>query len=224
MSTTHLYLIRHGEAVSNVDHTLGGIKSDAGLTERGMLQARALGERLASEKFTADVLYASDLPRAKTTAEFVSEAIGLPISFDEELQELRPGDADGLHVEEARSRYESMSRFLIEVYTPIAPNGESWGSFQARVSAALERIVVRHMGQKIVVVCHGGVIEVSFLHLLGLGPDARRRAAFHVRNTAITHWRFVETPTGRQEWHLAGHNDYRHLLGLAGEGDDGLPV
>lgn len=212
--TTNLYLIRHGESHANVEATIGGIQSDRGLTERGVLQAQALARRLATGEIHADVLYASTLPRARMTAEFVSEALKLPISWDDDLQELRPGEADGMHIDVARARYEGIRHFLIESFTPIAPGGESWGSFQMRVSAALERLILRHRDQTIVVVAHGGVIESSFLHLLGLGPQVRRHAAFHVSYTAITHWRYIEMPGGRWEWHLAAHNDHHHLMNL----------
>jgi probable phosphoglycerate mutase len=212
--TTHLYLIRHGEAFSNVERTMGGMRGDRGLTELGFAQARALAARLARGEIPADVLYASTLPRARQTAELVAEALKLPAIWDDELHELRPGEADGMQVREAAARFEGFARFLQEIYTPIAPDGESWGSFQMRVSAALERIVRDNTGRQIVVVAHGGVIEVSFLHLLGLGPQMRARAAFVSQNTAITHWRHQEV-RGRWEWHLLSHNDHQHLHGLS---------
>jgi probable phosphoglycerate mutase len=141
----------------------------------------------------------------------VAAALDLPIEWDDDLQELRPGESDGMRVEDARAKFAGFSVFLREPFTPIAPGGESWGSFQARTSAALERIITRHQNQAIVVVAHGGTIEVSFLYMLGLGPQARARNAFHGQNTAITHWRHHES-FGRQEWQLVTHNDHRHLL------------
>jgi len=210
--TTHLYLIRHGEAYTNVDAVIGGMQGDRGLTERGFSQAEALARRLATGEIRADVLYSSTLPRARMTAELVGEALKLPINWDDELQELRPGEADGLPIDVARARFEGFKHFLREPFVDLAPGGESWGSFQMRASAALERLIMCHQGQIIAVVAHGGIIEVSFLYLLGLGPQARMRTAFHVRNTAITHWRHVETFDGRQEWQLVAHNDHMHLL------------
>jgi probable phosphoglycerate mutase len=212
--TTNLYLIRHGEAHSNVESVIGGMNGDQGLTERGVRQAQALAERLRGGEIKADVLYASTLPRARQTAEYVAEALGMPIIWDDELHELRPGQADGLQVEEARERFEGFNRFLHEAYMPIAPDGESWGTFQMRAAAALERLTTRHKDQTIVLVTHGGVIEVSFLHFLELGPQARRRLAFHARNTAITHWRRWESSGGRAEWQLIVHNDHYHLHAL----------
>jgi probable phosphoglycerate mutase len=211
--TTNLYLIRHGEAFSNVEAEVGGMHGDRGLTERGIAQAEALARRLERGEIAADILYASTLPRARMTAEIVAPALQLPIQWDDEIQELRPGEADGMRIEDARARFDGFRQFLTDTFTPIAPGGESWGSFQARASAALEQIVQRHPGQTIVVVTHGGVIEVSFLYMLRLPPQARMYASFHVSNTALTHWRYVTTRAGRAEWHLAAHNDHRHLDG-----------
>jgi probable phosphoglycerate mutase len=211
MMTTNLYLIRHGEAYSNVEAVIGGMHGDRGLTERGIAQAQALARRLAKGEIAADVLYSSTLPRARMTAELVAEALKLPITWDDELHELRPGEADGLSVEQARERFDGFGRFLRETFTPVATGGESWGSFQMRASAALERIILRHQDQSIVVVAHGGIIEISFMYLLELGPQMRSRVSFHGANTAITHWRHVTNHVGRQEWHLAAHNDHWHL-------------
>lgn len=211
---TNLYLIRHGEAYSNVEPIMGGMQGDRGLTERGIAQVEALARRLAQGEIAADVLYASTLPRARMTAERVAEALNLPIHWDDDLQELRPGEADGLHIDEARARFPQMSLFFKEYFTPIAPGGESWASFQFRASAALERLVTRHHGKTIVAVCHGGIVEVSFLFMLGLGPQVRGRNAFHIRNTAITHWRQVTSRDGRLEWQLITHNDCWHLRDL----------
>ncbi|HEY3228507.1 MAG TPA: histidine phosphatase family protein [Roseiflexaceae bacterium] len=216
--TTNLYLIRHGEAYSNVESVIGGMHGDRGLTERGIAQVEALARRLATSEMAADVLYASTLPRARMTAELVAEGLKLPIHWDDELHELRPGESDGMRVEDARARFEGFERFLRETFTPIALGGESWGSFQMRASAALERLILRHEGQTIVVVAHGGIIEISFMYLLELAPQMRGRVAFHIANTAITHWRHITGYAGRREWHLVAHNDHRHLLDMPAPG------
>jgi broad specificity phosphatase PhoE len=70
--TTELYLIRHGESVPNVTPIIGGMRGDAGLTDRGREQAQLLEKRLREEELHADQLYASTLPRALETAEYVA--------------------------------------------------------------------------------------------------------------------------------------------------------
>jgi 2,3-bisphosphoglycerate-dependent phosphoglycerate mutase len=208
---TNLYIIRHGEAYTNVESVIGGMRGDRGLTDRGIAQVEALARRLSTGEIAADVLYASTLPRARTTAEHVAAALKLPIEWDDELHELRPGESDGMRLEDARAKFAGFNTFLHQPFTPLATGAESWASFQARTSAALERIITRHRDQTIVIVAHGGTIDVSFLYMLGLGPQARSRNAFQSQNTAITHWRHIDT-FGRSEWQLIAHNDHRHLL------------
>ena len=96
---TELYLVRHGEAVANVEPVIGGMRGDAGLTPRGRDQARLLQERLLDQRMHADRLVSSTLPRALQTAEYVARALRLPVLRDDGLHELRPGEADGLTVE-----------------------------------------------------------------------------------------------------------------------------
>ena len=80
---TNLYLIRHGEAHSNVNPVIGGMKGDQGLTPLGRAQAQRLRDRLMrSGEIKADVLIASDLPRAAQTAETIAPALRLPITWD----------------------------------------------------------------------------------------------------------------------------------------------
>src|SRR5215207_10364217 len=102
---TDLYLIRHGESVANVEPIIAGMRSDAGLTDLGRMQAELLEQRLRSEGLRADQLYVSTLPRALETGDYVARALQLPIQRDDDLQELRPGEADGLSVDEWRARF-----------------------------------------------------------------------------------------------------------------------
>jgi probable phosphoglycerate mutase len=208
---TDLYIIRHGEAYSNIPpYTMGGEKSCQGLTERGFAQAEALARRLATGEIPIDVLYASTLPRARQTAELAAEALGVPIQWERDLHELRPGECDGMTYEEARQQYPNVINFFDRLYQPLSPGGESWADFTLRGSLMFEQIVRANPGKKIAVVAHGGIVEVSFLYFLGLGPQTRMRNAFHIRNTAITHWRQVPMHE-RVEWQLMTHNDHVHL-------------
>jgi probable phosphoglycerate mutase len=210
--TTELYLIRHGESVPNVTPIIGGMKGDAGLTDRGRDQARLLEKRLHEEEVRADQLYASTLPRALETAEYVARALDLPVRTDDELQELRPGEADGLTVDEWRERYRPKPPAVRDAFTPMAPGGESWVSFLARAGAAIAALVDRHPGETVVAVCHGGVIVASFYLAFGLGGSADR-VSFAVLNTSITRWRHRRCEGGRREWTAVTLNDAGHLAG-----------
>ncbi|MBA2277081.1 MAG: histidine phosphatase family protein [Chloroflexia bacterium] len=234
---TNLYLIRHGESVPNVEPIIGGMKGDTGLTERGREQARLLEQRLETSGLQADVLYTSTLPRALETSDYVSRALGLSVERDEELQELRPGEADGLSRDEWLGRYHAdgsagadpldpFGDAAGDPFVPFAPGGESWGSFLLRTGIALNRLVRKHRGQTIVAVCHGGVLEASFFLAFGIGPTGNR-VFFDPLNTSITHWRWgSKRPSGLDTWTLVTFNDAGHLdvAGVSGESHEAIPT
>jgi probable phosphoglycerate mutase len=209
---TDLYLIRHGESVANVEPIIAGMLSDAGLTDLGRKQAELLEERLRSEGLRADQLYVSTLPRALETGEYVARALQLPIQRDDDLQELRPGEADGLSVDEWRTRYAGpdTTHLAIHPFRPFSPGGETWAGFLVRAGGALARLVARHEEETVVAVCHGGVLEASFYLAFGLGGTGSR-VAFVPLNTSITHWRHRRGPHGHSEWTLVTFNDAGHL-------------
>ena len=209
--TTELYLIRHGESVANVEPIIAGMSGDSGLTDRGREQARLLEGRLRAGEVRADHLYTSTLPRARETAEYVSRALQLPAQPDDELHELRPGEADGLTVDEWCDRYGGPGQSGVrDPFQPFSPGGESWAAFLARAGAALTALVDRHPDETVVAVCHGGVIEASFYLAFGLG-GAGNRVTFAPLNTSITRWRHRRGPEGRREWTVVTFNDAGHL-------------
>jgi probable phosphoglycerate mutase len=205
---TNLYIIRHGEAVVNVEGLAGGVKGCRGLTERGHDQARRLQARFATATIKADVLYASTLQRARETAEAAGAGLNLPIHWDDELQEVRPGDADGMTYDEVRERFETDE--TDRVYRPFAPGAESWAMFVARAGRSLNRLVHNHPHQSIVVVAHGGIIDASFYIFMGLPLRAGGYVGFGTKHTSITQWRLNEGEHGEQ-WLLMRYNDVAHL-------------
>src|SRR5919206_4482332 len=129
---TTLLLVRHGETDWNAEGRLQG-HTDRPLNDVGRRQARELAERLAGEG--ADAIYASDLARAKETAEIVGARLGLPVVIDADLREKNWGTWEGLTGDE---------RVHVEF------EGESTEEHRDRVMAAIRRIVERHPSQRIV--------------------------------------------------------------------------
>jgi len=211
LSVTRLYLIRHGEAFCNVEPIIGGMNGDEGLTERGADQALRLRDRLqATREIDADVLIASTFPRARQTAEIIAPAIGLPIVFDDEVQEMRPGDADGISITQFRERY-GLPDWDRDPAHPLAPNGESYITFMARVTKAMDRIVAEHEGKTVVIVCHGGVIDGSLGYFIGLPVVPRPPVQFDTHNTSITQWDRRQHGLDDPRWRLIRYNDDAHL-------------
>ena len=207
---THLYLIRHGQAMGAVQNIIGNTE----LSPLGGQQAERLRNRLAATgEIKADVLIASTLLRAKETAEIVAPALGLPIIFDDEVQEWREGAVDNLVVEEYNARFRAVELDQ-KPFLHLAPHAESWVQFVLRVSTALNRITQEHAGKTIVIVCHGGIIDCSFIFFLGLSSLHFPRAFFDTHNTSLTHWfrdSFADLPPS---WILGRYNDTMHLRDL----------
>src|SRR2546421_2092518 len=90
---TTLLLVRHGETDWNADGRLQG-HTDRPLSDFGRRQARQLAEELANESLEA--IYASDLARARETAEIVGKRLGLPVVLEPELREKDWGTGEGL--------------------------------------------------------------------------------------------------------------------------------
>jgi len=204
---THLYLIRHAEAMSAIKGFIG----DGGLSPLGIVQAERLRDRLAATKeIAADVLISSTFPRARQTAEIIAPALGVQLALDDSIQELRPGKAEGLAVSVFREKFGSVN-FEKNPFRPIAPGGESWGQFILRVGTALDRIVREHERKTIVLVCHGGVIDGSFVYFFKMSAWTPPPAGFYTRNTSITYWRQLTSGTNEKRWHLIKYNEAFHL-------------
>jgi len=138
---TTLLLVRHGETDWNAEGKLQG-HTDRPLNDYGRRQARALAERLAGEEIEA--VYASDLSRARETAEILGAQLGLPVAVDPDLREKNWGNWEGLTADE---------RLRIEY------EGESSEDHRSRTLRAVERIVERHPAGRVVVVTHGGSLR-----------------------------------------------------------------
>jgi broad specificity phosphatase PhoE len=138
---TTLLLVRHGETDWNAAGRLQG-HTDRPLNEYGHRQARELADRLAGDGIQA--VYASDLSRARETAEIIAGRLGLEVITDPDLREKNWGSWEGLTSDErARVEFE----------------GESTEEHRERVLRAVKRIVEAHPGERVVVVTHGGSLR-----------------------------------------------------------------
>ena len=212
---THLYFIRHGQAISVVQQTTG----DPGLSPLGVKQAERLRDRLAaSGEIAADILISSTMLRAKQTAEIIAPALGLPIVFDDEVQEERPGEALNMSEREFRAKFGAVA-FEQKPFFRIAPGAETWVEFALRAGSALNRITHEHEGKTIVIVCHGGIVDSSFLLFFGLSSLQFPPIFFETHNTSITHWykeplNLFEELHIPEAWILERYNDAFHLRDL----------
>jgi probable phosphoglycerate mutase len=209
--STHLVLVRHGEADCNVRSVIGGHLGCTGLSPLGVAQAEALRARweATGEMRDASAFYASVLPRAIQTAEIIAPALGdLELRTDCDLCEMHPGECDGMTWQEFARLYPTPD-FSVEPDRPLSPGGESWSGLLRRVDTILRALADRHAGETIVITCHGGVVNASLVAFLGLAHDGTR-LDLRTRNTSITEW---EREDGR--WRLLRYNDSAHLARVA---------
>jgi probable phosphoglycerate mutase len=205
-------LVRHGQAVCNVEGVVGGPKGCHGLSELGRRQVSALAEILTAsgELRRAEALYASVLPRAIETAELLRPSIGpvglLPrILEQDDLCELHPGESDGMTWTEVIDTF-GVPDWDVDPTTPIAPSGESWATFVPRAAGAVRAIAERHPGAQVVLAVHAGVIEATLIAFLGIGLPVSRRGWLRIQHASVTEWEFVPD---QDRWVLLRFNEAR---------------
>lgn len=214
-----LFLVRHGVTEWNQVLRFQG-HTDIPLSPQGREQAGALGRRLAGEKIAA--VYASDLLRARETAEIIAAYHGLAVITDPALREINFGVWEGLTLDEIKARYKAeLQQWWTEPTRYRAPGGETLSEMAERVIRSVQAIVARHNGEQVVVVCHGGPVRCLLATVLGL--DLNQYWRLKQDNAALN---IIDFPS----WHegiVVLLNDTCHLHYLlqpratVGEGNDG---
>lgn len=161
---TTLLLARHGETDWNREGRWQG-HSNTPLNESGRRQAAELAGQLDG----VDVLYSSDLDRARETAEIVGAQLGLEVHFDERLRERSFGAWEGLTTADIESRFAEPFRRWREGESHGADDAEPFEEFGSRVNSFLEDVLERHPDETVLVIAHGGAIRV--IHALATGLD-----------------------------------------------------
>jgi broad specificity phosphatase PhoE len=143
---TTLLLARHGETDWNREGRWQGW-ADPPLNATGRAQAHRLADELRAIAF--DAVYSSDLRRAHETAAILAAPHGVPVVADVGLREIDIGSWSGLTRAEIAERFPDGRR----------PDGETHEQHGARVREAVVRIARDHLGDRILLVAHGGTIR-----------------------------------------------------------------
>jgi probable phosphoglycerate mutase len=197
-----LLLVRHGQSTWNSEHRIQG-QLDPPLSEEGRRQAGLLARRLAGRRYEG--FYASDLKRAFETAQAVGVVLGVQPEPMAGLREIFLGEWEGLRTDDLALRFPvAWAKWTEEPDWDLVPGGEGSALFEARVAAALDAIFERHTHGDVLVVTHGGVIQMA-LHRV-FGRPSRGIFAFKIQNASIS---VVERRDGRMV--IGGVNDTGHL-------------
>lgn len=208
MEPTRILAIRHGETAWNVDTRLQG-HLDIPLNDVGLRQAQHLARSVA-QRDAIDAIYASDLSRAHHTAQAIAQALGQTVITHTGLRERHFGAFQGRTFAEIETDLPDHAwhwRKRTPDWTP-PDGGESLIALRERIVSTVDELAVRHLGQQIVMVAHGGVLDILYRAATRLDLQAPRTWA--LTNTAVN--RLLWTPQGLS---LVGWGDTTHLDTLA---------
>lgn len=205
---TDFLLIRHGETDWNKELRFQG-QVDVPLNAMGQAQAQRLQERVqqslvawAEQGHVPTRVISSDLQRAQQTAEPVAQVLDCELFLEIGLREQCFGTFEGLRVPEIKVQHpEAWQRWLDFDANYAVTGAESTQVFHDRVVSALQRLAQQHPGEHLVVVTHGGVLDMVWRNAQALSlhgprvceiPNAGwnqvvwREAALHIRAWADT--------------------------------------
>lgn len=172
-----LLLVRHALPVRR---ELESGAADPELAPAGREQAMLLADYLATERL--DAVYASPMRRARETAEPVADAQQLELVLEPGVAEWDQHSSEYVPVEELKATGDPR---WFEMLAGAWSADEPVDEFVTRSVTAIESIVGRHRGERIAVVCHGGVINTYLAHIIGLQTDEGVPGFFYPNYTSI---------------------------------------
>ena len=202
MQATRIVAIRHGETAWNVDTRIQG-HLDIPLNTTGLWQADQVARALADEPIAA--IYTSDLQRAHATAQAVARTTGAPLTANPGLRERSFGHFQGRTFAEIEAELPEDALRWRKRDPHYAPEGgESLVTLRERIERTVALLAQQHLGEQVVMVAHGGVLDV--LYRLATRQDIQAPRTWQLSNAAIN--RLLWTPDGLS---LVGWADTQHL-------------
>ncbi|HZJ96326.1 MAG TPA: histidine phosphatase family protein [Oligella sp.] len=193
--STDLLIIRHGETDWNALQRLQGW-SDISLNEVGKNQALHLTNYL-QQQYLQEIysniglkptrIYTSDLKRAIQTATPLANELSIEIRIEPNLRERNYGKLEGQNWREALGHHTTHQHVIPKDFAAEF-EVENLDIFSKRIQLGLNGIVQRYPGELVVIISHGGALDMMWRHFKGLSLDAQREVL--QRNTTINHVRF----------------------------------
>lgn len=209
MTTTRMYLIRHGATSSNEQrpYVLQGSGIDHPLSENGRRQATALGEFMASHPI--DAIFASPMKRAVETAEYLTKPRNLTIETFADLKEVDVGDWEGRAWDSIQSEHpDEYAAMMNNPWDNPYMGGESYADVLRRTQPILMQLVKNHPDKTIAVVAHQVVNRAFIADTM----DVQRPMARGIKqsNTGINIFKYdhavqeINVQTVNGDFHLSG--------------------
>jgi 2,3-bisphosphoglycerate-dependent phosphoglycerate mutase len=202
--STDVLLVRHGESGSMVGGAALALtdgQGDPPLAPGGTTEAESVGARLARQGI--DAIYTSPLRRCVETAEPLARALDLTPSVERDLREVFMGEWEGgLYRKKFAERDPVAQRMLAEQRWDVIPGAEPAPEFTRRVRSVVARIAAAHVGERIALFTHAGVIGEALAQASGAEPFA----FIGPNNASIS--QMLVTP---DKWVVRRFNDASHL-------------
>ncbi len=164
-TTTIFGLLRHGQTKWNTLKKIQG-SGDSPLTAKGQEETEQWVETLKIHQW--DRIIASDLGRVKATVDILNRKLQLPVTFDPRLREQHWGDWEGLTIPFIKENYqEELARRVAMGWQFSAPGGETRLAVKNRVLAAFLESAEKWPGEKVLVICHQGVVKSVLYFITG---------------------------------------------------------
>lgn len=174
--TGTLILVRHGESEWNLKNLFTGWRNPD-LTEKGIGEARATGQKLKAAGIVPDLFYTSALKRAQHTLDLILEEMGilnLTITRNVALNERDYGDLSGLNKDDARAKWgEEQVLIWRRSFDVPPPGGESLKDTAARTLPYYEAEILPKLkaGKTVLVAAHGNSLRALVMAIEGLTPE-----------------------------------------------------
>ena len=192
-----LVLVRHGLPIRR---EVAEGPADPELSAEGHDQSARLAKYLATESI--DAIYSSPMKRAMQTAEPLEKTINLPISVIDDVAEFDRLSNEYIPIEELRAANDDRWHKLVA--GEWDSESDTLDEFRSRVVTSIEKLIALHPSQRIVITCHGGVINQYLAHILGLETE---RGFFYPQYTSIH--RVIAAQNGLRS--IASLNEIAHL-------------
>ena len=169
MTLEHLILMRHGETAWNRSQRLQGHR-DIPLSDAGRNQAVDAAPSVVALR--PEVVVASDLGRARETADVVAAVVDLPVAVDPRLRETSMGKWEGLTRDEVVAEWEpEWNAWRTTSAHASPPGGESRWQVAQRAAAVVDELD-DDRASRALLVSHGGTIVGLTGRLLALPEDS----------------------------------------------------
>lgn len=222
-SGNRYFVMRHGEAKSNVDGILDRKGNPANiLTPKGEDEVKSAASKLQDAKVARIV--ASPLIRTRMSAEILAHALNVPIEnvhYDNRLLENDFGAFDGKKIDEYHASFPQLRDKM--TLTPVG--GENWHDAKKRMAEVLYELEQKYQNEAVVILSHSGPLQMLLAGSLGMNDDEAGMAIedgrFSMQNGEVRELPFVPLPHNA-EYELDLHRPYIDALPVVDEAGERL--